>query len=77
MSNVVGYISKTLDADTVEKSVEINCKEILLIKNASGNTITLNFDNDTSEDNTIVLSANEKLENWGLFQLINYIINLQ
>lgn len=64
MANNVGYVSKTLDADTAEKSIALGIKEFSLIYNASANVVTINIDNATTEDNAIILAAGQKIENF-------------
>ena len=65
MANNVGYVSKTLDADTgADKTITLDIKEFQLIYNASANVVTLNLDNATSEANYITLAAGQKIENW-------------
>jgi len=63
MANTVGYVSKTLDADTAEKSIVLGIDEFSLIYNASANIVTINIDNATTEANTIILAAGQKIEN--------------
>lgn len=64
MANTVGYVSKTLDADIAEKSIALGIKEFSLIYNASANVVTINIDNATTEANTIILAAGQKIENF-------------
>ena len=64
MANTVGYVSKTLDADIAEKNIELGIKEFSLIYNASANVVTINIDNATTEANTIILAAGQKIENF-------------
>ena len=64
MANNVGYVSKTLDADIAEKNIALGIKEFSLIYNASANAVTINIDNATTEANTIILAAGQKIENF-------------
>jgi len=64
MANITGYVSKKLTANIAEQSVVLDTNIFQLIKNASANTVTINIDNLTTEDNSIELAANESIENF-------------
>jgi hypothetical protein len=67
MANVTNYVSKKLTANILEQSVTLNTNVFKLIKNTSSNTVTINIDNATTEDNTIELGANESIENFNAY----------
>jgi len=67
MANITGYVSKQLTANIAEQSVELGISVFKLIKNTTANTVTINIDNATTEANTIVLGANESIENLNVY----------
>ena len=60
----VPYVSINDTAGSEEANESVEVKEIKLMSNDGSNDITFNFDNDTDEDNTIVLKAGEQLREW-------------
>jgi spore germination protein GerM len=64
MANVVNYVSIAPTVGTTESSTAVRVKKIhLLVNDHASNTLTVNFDNATTEANTIVLKAGERIEN--------------
>jgi len=66
-TNVTNYVSLKLTANIEEQNVALNTNVFKLIKNVSANTVTINIDNDTTEDNTIELATNESIENFYVY----------
>jgi hypothetical protein len=63
MANAVKHVSQEITAGTTEGNVAIDVKKFNLIVNDSANTLTLNFDNATTDSNAIILKSGEKIEN--------------
>jgi hypothetical protein len=67
MANVTNYVSKKISSGTTEGNVALNVKEFKLISNESANTITINFDNATTEEGAIELLTGQSIENFRVF----------
>lgn len=64
MANITGYVSKKLTANIAEQNVALGVNIFQLIKNESANTITINIDNLTTEENAIELVAGASITNF-------------
>ena len=64
MANITGYVSKKLVANIAEQNVALGVNIFQLIKNESANTVTINIDNLTTEDNSIEIVAGASITNF-------------